>query len=257
MPVIYDALSSWYPLLDPLADHEEEAADIAEALLAAGVPEGGALLELGCGAGNNAHFLSRRFRCTLTDLSPQMLERSRAQNPGCTHVLGDMRTLRLEGRFDAVVVHDALCYLLTEADLLAMMTTAFVHLKPGGMAHFAPDCVRETFCEWTEEHEADDGARTMRTLSWAWDPDPTDTRYAVEYAYLMREDGVVRVVHDHHEEGLFPTETWERLLREAGFESRRLPREAEGIEGTGYCAFGFLGIKPGEGAHLNSAVDDH
>ncbi len=58
--------------------------------------------------------------------------------------------------------------------------------------------------EWTEEHDEEDGPRT---LSWVWEPDPSDTRYAVEYAYLMRENGVVRVVHDHPDEGLFPIAT--------------------------------------------------
>lgn len=243
MPLIYDQLVAWYPLLDPLEDHEDEAEAIAADLLAAGVPEGGDLLELGCGAGNNAYFLARHFRCTLTDLSAEMLALSRAKNPGCAHEIGDMRTLRLGRSFDAVVVHDALCYMLTEADLAAMVATAYEHLRPGGVASFAPDCLRETFQEWTEESHERDGVRTLRALAWTWDPDPADTRYSVEYAYLMREGGAVRVVHDHHEEGIFPAETWERVLRAAGFEVRRTPREAEALEGTGYCGFGFLGIK--------------
>lgn len=245
MPDIYGSLASWYPLLDPLEDHEEEAEAIAAALLEAGAPEGGSLLELGCGAGNNAHFLRRHFRCTLVDLSPEMLDHSRARNPDSEHHLGDMRTVRLGRVFDAVVVHDALCYLLTEADLAAMVQTAFAHLRPGGIAHFAPDCVAETFQEWTEESEASDGARTLRTLAWTWDPDPSDTTYVVDYALMLREHGAVRVVHDPHVEGLFPTATWERVMRQAGFEVRRVGREAEGIEGTGYCDFGFIGVRPG------------
>ncbi len=244
MPLIYDALADWYPLLDPLDDHEDEALGIAADLRAAGVPAGGRLLELGSGAGNNAYWLSRHFDCTLTDLSPRMLDLSRARNPGCAHAQGDMRSLRLGRTFDAVLVHDALCYLLTEADLAAMLETAFAHLRPGGVLHVSPDCVAESFREWTEEHEASEGGRTLRSLAWTWDPDPTDTRYAVEYAYLLREHGGVRVVHDHHEEGLFPTATWERILRGAGFEVRRIARDAEGLEGTGYCTFGFLGLRP-------------
>ena len=104
---------------DALADHEAEAEAIASALFAAGLSPGGRLLELGCGAVNTAHFLSGRFGCTLPDPSPRMLDLSRARNPGCTHALGDMRTLRLGRVFDAVLLHDALCYLLAEADLLA------------------------------------------------------------------------------------------------------------------------------------------
>lgn len=245
MPLIYGPLVSWYPLLDPRDDHEAEAAAMAAALRQAGVPDGGTLLELGSGAGNNACFLSRGYRCTLVDLSPQMIALSQAQNPGCVHVQGDMRTVRLGQRFDAVVIHDALCYLLTEADLAAALATAYAHLRPGGAALFAPDCVAESFQEWTEDDENEDGARAMRTLAWSWDPDPTDTSYVVDYALMLREGGAVRVVHDHHEEGLFPTATWERLLAEAGFQVQRIDREAEGIEGTGYCPFGFLGVRPG------------
>ena len=71
-----------------------------------------------------------------------MLAVSRAQNPECTHVEGDMRTVRLGRRFDAVFVHDAVVYMATEADLRRAMETAFVHCEPGGAALFTPDHVR-------------------------------------------------------------------------------------------------------------------
>ena len=77
-------------------------------------PPAHTLLELGAGAGNNAFYMKRRFRCTLADLSPEMSALSRAQNPECAHVLGDMRTLRLGATFDAVFVHDAVNYITSE-----------------------------------------------------------------------------------------------------------------------------------------------
>lgn len=44
---------------------------------------------------------------------------------------------------------------------------------------------------------------------WCWDPDPTDTTYIVDYAFLMRNrDGQVQVAHDRHIEGLFPRSQW-------------------------------------------------
>ena len=46
-----------------------------------------------------------------------MLALSRALNPECEHLAGDMRTLRLGRVFDAVFVHDAVCYMTTRADL--------------------------------------------------------------------------------------------------------------------------------------------
>jgi SAM-dependent methyltransferase len=244
---LYDELTDWYHLLDPREDHEDEAALLGALLQEAGVPASAELLELGCGAGNNASYLRDTWRCTLTDLSPRMLALSEAQNPGCPHHLGDMRTLRLGRSFDAVLLHDALCYLLTEDDLRAAAHTAWVHLRPGGVALFSPDCLAEGFEEWTEESDATDGDRTLRSLAWAWDPDPTDTTYAVDYAFMLREGGSVRVVHDHHKEGLFPRATWEAILAEAGFEVHAARCREEEVEGTSYTPYVFVARRPAAG----------
>ena len=98
----------WYRLMDPLADHEDEAACYREALDRAALPPAETLLELGAGAGNNAFYIKQRFRCTLADVSPEMQALSREANPDCEHIFGDMRTLRLGRTFDAVMIHDAI-----------------------------------------------------------------------------------------------------------------------------------------------------
>lgn len=80
-PLIYGALVEWYDLLDPTADHEEEAALYARLLLpdrgAVGSTARPTLLELGAGAGNNAWFLKRDFACTLSDRSAGSCDRNR------------------------------------------------------------------------------------------------------------------------------------------------------------------------------------
>jgi SAM-dependent methyltransferase len=156
---LYDDLTPWYRLLDATEDHADEVAHYVAELGAHEGPPVRTLLELGAGAGNNGAYLKQHYTCTLTDLSPAMLDLSRALNPECEHALGDMRTLRLERQFDAVLLHDALTYMRTEAELRQAAETAFVHTQPGGVAIFAPDCVRETFAEDTEVHEAEEGER--------------------------------------------------------------------------------------------------
>ena len=69
---LYRELTPWYRLVDPAADHAEEAAVYAAALERAASPPPQTLLELGAGAGHNALHLKHRFRCTLSDLSPEM-----------------------------------------------------------------------------------------------------------------------------------------------------------------------------------------
>ncbi len=222
MTLLYDELASWFHLLTAPADYAPEA-DLASRLFAENATgEVRTVLELGSGGGNNAFHLKRRFACTLTDLSPRMLGVSRSINPECAHVEGDMRTLRLGRVFDAVYVHDAIMYMTTEADLAAAVETAFVHTRPGGVALFVPDCVRESFAEnaGTRRGGHDGEGRALRYLEWVRDPDPDDTVYDVDFAIMLHEDGKpVRVVHDHHVFGLFPRDTWRRLLTLGGFEA--------------------------------------
>ena len=122
---LYGELTPWYRLIDPPADHEEECDSFAEVLVDAIDPAPRTLLELGAGAGHNAVWLKRRFACTLSDIAEPMLALSRELNPECEHVLGDMRSLRLGRQFDAVLVHDAIVYMVTEADLRGFTASIF------------------------------------------------------------------------------------------------------------------------------------
>jgi SAM-dependent methyltransferase len=210
----YDDLASWWPLISPAEDYAEEAAFAATLLDGART-----VLELGSGGGHNAVHLKRRFDLTLVDLAPGMLAASRKINPELPHRQGDMRDVRLGELFDAVFVHDAIEYMITEADLRLAVATAYAHTKPGGRAVFVPDAIAETFVAETE-HGGSDGAdgRGVRFLSWSYDPDPSDTTTLTEYAFLLKDrDGVVTAVHETHETGLYPRDTWLKVLRETGF----------------------------------------
>lgn len=225
MSKLYSELASWWPMMSSPADYVEEANFYRTALMVAAMGAVRTLLELGSGGGNNASHMKQHFdEVVLVDLSAGMLAHSRTLNPECTHVEGDMREVRLDRQFDAVFVHDAISYTTTEADLRRAIETAAVHCRPGGVALFAPDHLRETFTPGTECGGEDDGARGFRYLEWSWDPDPADTTCLTDYVYAMRDaDGTVRIEHDRHVEGVFPRAVWLRLLAEAGFEPRVLP----------------------------------
>lgn len=214
----YGDLASWWPLLSPPEEYAEEAAFAAAVIRRAARPVA-EVLELGSGGGSNAAHLKASFAMTLTDIAPQMLAVSERVNPECEHVVGDMRTLRLGRRFDAVFVHDAIDYMTKVDDLRAAMETAYVHCRPGGAAVFVPDDTAETFVPATDcgGTDAADG-RGARYLMWTWDPDPADTWTATEFGFLLRDaDGVVRSLHETHRHGLFSLEQWLGLLAEVGF----------------------------------------
>jgi SAM-dependent methyltransferase len=222
MPRFYNELSEWWPLFSPSEHYVEEAEDLLRRL--SPLPAAGttSLLELGSGGGSLAFHLKRHFTLTLTDLSEGMLAQNRIINPEAEFVAGDMRTLRLNRTFDYVLVHDAVCYMTRLNDLRAAIVTAAVHCAPGGTVVFVPDYVAETFTPGTEHggEDASDG-RGFRYLAWHWDPDPSDTTYIVDYAFLLREqNGDTRAIHDRHIEGLFPRSAWLEAFGAAGLSAR-------------------------------------
>jgi SAM-dependent methyltransferase len=234
-PRLYHQFAPWFHLLTSPSSYTEEARFAWQTLKDASLVPVESVLELGSGGGNNAFHLKQHFRMTLTDLSPAMLEQSRKLNPECEHIAGDMRSLRLGREFDAVFVHDAVCYLTTRGDLLACMKTAHAHCRAGGAVLFMPDVVRERFRPGVHHGGHDGEGRSLRYFEWTFDPDPSDTTYTVDFAYLLREGKApVRVEHDTHVHGLFSRDQWLECLSEAGFEGRMIedPYEREVFVGV-------------------------
>ena len=218
---MYSSLAPWWPLLSSPADYDEEAESFLS-MLDVMPGERPSLLELGSGGGNLASHLKARVTATLSDVSLDMLAVSRQLNPELEHLQGDMRTLRLGRTFDVVLIHDAIAYCTTRADLAAALRTAAVHCRPGGTVIVAPDYVKESYApetDWGGEDGKD--GRALRYLEWTWDPDPTDDTMEVAYTIVKREaGGRLRVELDQHHEGLFAEAVWLELFREAGLPPR-------------------------------------
>lgn len=222
----YTTLAVWWPLISPVEDYLEEAA-FAARLLRSGVAAVRDVLELGSGGGHNAAHLKSLFNMTLVDLSPEMLEVSRRLNPKCEHVCADMRSLRLNRVFDAVFIHDAIDYMVTQGDLRAAMETAFVHCRPGGVSVFIPDHTRETFEPGSDigGSDAPDG-RGIRFMDWTLPMASNATSARTEYVFVIKNvDGTVEVHHETHITGVFPERTWLDSLLSVGFAAEAVVEE--------------------------------
>jgi SAM-dependent methyltransferase len=233
---LYGDLAAWWPVISPPSEYAALYVEMIRGAARGPVRE---VLELGSGGGNNASHMKRAFALTLVEPADRMRELSRALNPECTHVAGDMRTVWLDRTFDAVFVHDAIMYMTTEDDLRAALATVAIHLAPGGVALVAPDATAETFREATEHGGGENASgRRARYLQWTLLLSPGETSFETRYAFLLREpDGTVRAAHDVHREGLFPRATWLRLFREVGLAASLAPRPIEGCEYDSFIAF--------------------
>lgn len=243
---LYDDLADWYPLLTPVADYAEEAAFYRKLFEVHCRRPLRTLLDLGSGGGHNAAYLKATLACTLVDLSPAMLSLSSRINPECEHVQGDMRSLRLGRVFDAVLLHDAVSYMASRADLAATVATAFAHTASGGVAMFLPDFVTETFEPGLDTGGSDAAGRALRYIEWRRGPGPNGETYTMDMAYLLKnEHDAVEVVHDRHVMGLFSRDVWTATIAAAGFEPVTVPFEHSSDSFCGHDV--FLGLRPIQG----------
>lgn len=244
LPRLYTDLAGWFHLLTDPSDYAEEADFYLATLAHAADRPVATILELGSGGGNNASHMKRHAALTLVDAAPAMLELSQTINPECEHVVGDMRTVRLDRHFDAVFIHDAIGYLTTLEDVRAAIETAAVHLKPGGAVLVAPDHVAETFRPSTSTGGHGDGHRALAYEEKTWDPDPTDTTYVADFTYRLSEEGSEeRVIEDRHELGLFPRSAWLEVLDGVGLTASIAPFDHSEVD---YTLEVFVGRAPSD-----------
>jgi SAM-dependent methyltransferase len=100
---------------------------------AAYLPEGGAVLDAGCGTGEpvSKYFITRGYALTGVDYAQPMIDIAQRRFPGATWITGDMAELELGARFDAVLSWNAFYHLSPSGQRAALERLAD-HLKPGG-----------------------------------------------------------------------------------------------------------------------------
>ena len=91
------------------------------------------VLDAGCGTGRVAVELARRGLDVVgVDLDPAMLGAARRKAPGLDWRLGDLATVRLGRRFDAVVAAGNVVIFLAPGTEAAVVANLADHLAPGG-----------------------------------------------------------------------------------------------------------------------------
>lgn len=109
-------------------------ATITESFARLGIQPGAKVLDVGCGAGWTSAFLAETgFKVTGVDIVPQNIKiaKQRAKNRGfgSTFIVGDMDSLQINQKFDAVLIFDALHHTNRQSQVIDNISK---HLKPGG-----------------------------------------------------------------------------------------------------------------------------
>ncbi|MHC4779346.1 MAG: class I SAM-dependent methyltransferase [Planctomycetota bacterium] len=137
------------------------------------LPQGGAVLDAGCGAGVPVArtLADSGFGVTGIDLSASMLELARAHVPGATFFKMDMRRLEFDAAsFDGICAFYSLIH-VPRGDHASVLLNFHRMLKPGGILLFSSG---NDAWEGTEEFHG--------TLMYWSHPDPETTKICVRAA---------------------------------------------------------------------------
>ena len=217
-PRLYSDLAALWRIFSPPEEYVEEVETFRARFRRHGVPDGGSLLHLGSGGGSVDYHLKQFYRVTGVDISEAMVAESRRLNPEVEYVCGDIRSVRLDRTFDAVLVHDAISYMTSVDELRAVYRAAAAHLQVGGVMVALPEELKERLPSLGPTAEARvSGSTVLTVMETHFVPDPLDHAFENVYVFLIREGDELRVELDRHVVGAFQLEEFLGAMRSAGF----------------------------------------
>jgi SAM-dependent methyltransferase len=130
----YDRFAADY---DRVVGERRDVAVFLKALLARHHSDASSILEFGCGTGSMLKVLSRSYEVTGVDNSRAMLAIARKKAPKAKLLFGDITSVRVPGRFDAVLCpFDTINHIPTKAKWRKVFANAARHLAAGGVFIF-------------------------------------------------------------------------------------------------------------------------
>jgi ubiquinone/menaquinone biosynthesis C-methylase UbiE len=134
---VFDKLATEYQAKFMNIDHYKESIDQFCELLP---QKNAAILELACSPGNCTQYLIEKrpdFRILGTDLSPNMIQLAKINNPTATFELMDCRDIASIGKkFDAIFCGFCLPY-LSKDEALRLIKDAYLLLNPSGVIYLS------------------------------------------------------------------------------------------------------------------------
>ncbi|GAA1565451.1 class I SAM-dependent methyltransferase [Kribbella karoonensis] len=102
-------------------------------LIDAAIGPGSSILELGCGTGRITRpLLARGHQVVAVDEAPEMLARVAEGSPAVETIRSTIDELRLDRRFDVVLMMSFLINVADDAERLRLLRTCAHHVRPGG-----------------------------------------------------------------------------------------------------------------------------
>jgi SAM-dependent methyltransferase len=197
---------------------------------------GKSLLDLACGTGElSVRFAKEGFSVTGVDLSADMLAvaQAKAQAEGLQIPFFEQDMARLEGHeeFDIIGIFcDSLNYLQSNEDVIHTFTSAYNHLKDGGLFFF------DVHSLYKISHVFTNQSFTLADehLSYIWNSfagdSPNSVEHELSFFILDEQTGKYDRFDELHFQRTYPVQQYSDWLAQAGFELLEVSADFENKE---------------------------
>ena len=229
--VFGDSYSYFYDQVYKDKNYKKEAAALSEIFRKSG-RNVDTILDLGCGTGNYSFPLVKNgFQVTGVDISADMLNKAKEKrsNPSAPDfILGDVRNVRLNRKFDAIIMMFAvLGYQIENKDIVSSLTTARIHLDKGSLFLFdvwyGPGVLYNKPSERIKLISPAKDEKIIRIASGNLDINKNICTVKYDFLFIRKKKLVDEIREEHKMRYFFPKEI-EFFLENTGFELIRIGR---------------------------------
>ncbi len=210
-------------------DYAAEAAKTRTIIQKYKQSKGRSLLDVACGTGHHAGYLSKYYQVEGLDLDSGLLSVARKKHPKIRFHQGDMTNFDLGRQFDAIVcLFSSIGYVKTKRRLQKAIRTMARHLLPGGVLLIEP---------WFTPKQWHPGRATMTQVN---KPDLKIVRMSysaqrgklslIEFQYLVGTSKGIEHSVEIHELGLFTHQEYMAAFKAVGL---TITHDPEGLDGRG------------------------
>jgi len=197
-------------------------------------PNSGRMLDVGCGTGEHAQYLSEvhGFEVDGIDLSPEMIEKARARCPRGRFEVADMTRFDLGRCYDGMLCMSAvIAYTVTIPRMREALACMRDHLEPGGVAVIQPYRTPDTVPPpGTREHIFESGGVRIKRIRRS---EIHGQRHCVYFHYIIEGDGETREVDEFDEMGLFTIDEMLAAFSAVGLAATYDPTWSDAWSGDG------------------------
>lgn len=213
---LYRKFAHYYDLIYQWMDYEGEAEFVEKMVELHQKSPGNDLLDVACGTGNHAQYLTDSFQVVGLDINPEMMEIAHEKVPEMELIQGNMRQMNLEMDFDVIIcLFSAINYNTHLNDLSETLKRFYDHLKDGGVLIFDLGFCTENWDEGRVFVDAvAEGDLQLARISQSH---LRDGVFNANFVFLVKEDGIMDFEVDQHDIGVFPTKDVGNILDSLGF----------------------------------------